>query len=601
MKKILLVLFLFMAGVSYSAYLNFEPVTVVQPNGAVLNIFASGDEFYNWLHDKDGYTIIQSETTGYYCYAVREGSRLTASQYVAGTVSPLLTGVSPWLTIPESEIFAKRREFYSKMNAEKFDAPKTGTINNLVVFIRFADEPEFTDSLAVYNRMFNNEAANSNSMYRYFKESSYNQLSVKTKMFPNLNNYIVTSFQDTGVRAYYKPYNAVSNPLGYTSANSTQREHSLLKRASEYVANMVPDTLNLDGDNDGKVDNVCFIVYGTNTAWADLLWPHMWTLYSMTAMIRGKRVYTYNFQLQVSLQSSGVGVLCHEMSHSLGAPDLYHYTSNGIDPMNRWDVMCSNTNPPQYSCSYMKWKYLTWIPSIPVINSPGTYTMKYLISPSNNCYKIPSPYSSTEFFIVEFRRRLSMFDGMVPGDGLIVLRINTAATGNANGPPDEVYVYRPNGTLTVNGYPTQANFCTEVGRTQFNNTTNPTPFLSTGIQGGLNITNVGSYLDSIITFTVGQMTDIKNNEIPVSSDLKQNYPNPFNPSTTIDYSVAAKVHVSMKVFDAAGREVSTLVNEVRNPGNYSVFYNASALPSGVYFCKFTAGDYSSIRKMMLVK
>ncbi|MCE1165058.1 MAG: hypothetical protein LWX07_06625 [Bacteroidetes bacterium] len=67
---------------------------------------------------------------------------------------------------------------------------------------------------------------------------------------------------------------------------------------------------------------------------------------------------------------------------------------------------------------------------------------------------------------------------MIPGDGLIVLRINTAANGNANGPPDEVYAYRQNGTLTANGFPTTANYCSEVGRTQINNSTNPTPFLS---------------------------------------------------------------------------------------------------------------------------
>ncbi len=601
MKRFFLIVLLFTAGISYSAYLNFVPVSVTQPNGAVLNIYASGDEFYNWLHDKDGYTIIQNENTGYYCYAVQDGSKLTASAYVAGISSPFLLGFKPWLMIPESEIYAKRNEFYRTLYKDKYAAPKTGTINNLVVFIRFAGENEFTDSLSIYKKMFNNETPNTNSMYNYFKECSYNQLFAKTHFFPNLNNYIVTSFQDTGVRAYYKPYNAVTNPLGYTSSNATQREHSLLKRASEYVANMVPDTLNLDGDNDGKVDNVCFIVYGSSTAWADLLWPHMWSLYSMNAYIRGKRVYTYNFQLQVSLQSSGVGVLCHEMSHSLGAPDLYHYTNNNIDPMYYWDLMCSNANPPQHLCSYMKMKYLTWIPPIPVISAPGTYTMKYLLSSTNNSYKILSPYSSTEFYVVEFRRKLSIFENSAPGDGLIVLRINSNATGNANGPPDEVYIYRPGGTLSNNGYCYMANFCTEVGRTQINRSTNPTPFLSTGIQGGLNITNVGSYLDSIITFTLGEPTSVGGTVTPLTSELEQNYPNPFNPSTNIVYSVSKKGFVSMKVFDIAGREVSTLVNDVREPGKYSVMYDASALPSGVYFCRFTAGAYSSMKKMMLVK
>ncbi|MCI0472249.1 MAG: M6 family metalloprotease domain-containing protein, partial [Ignavibacteria bacterium] len=586
---------------AYAAYLNYEPVTVTQPDGIILNIYASGDEFYNWLHDKDGYTIIQDEKSGYYCYAVPLGSKLTASSFVAGVASPLLAGLKPWLTIPMEEIYKIRQKFYNDSPGDMADAPKTGLINNLVVYIRFADENEFTDSSAYYGRMYNNNFPGANSMYNYFRVVSYKQLFVTTTFYPLSQNSFVASYQDTAIRAYFKPYNASSNPLGYTSSNKTEREHNLLKRASEYVASMVPDTLNLDGDNDGRVDNVCFIVYGSSTAWADLLWPHMWSLYSVSAYIRGKRVYTYNFQLQNSLKSSGVGVLCHEMFHSLGAPDLYHYTSNGISPMSRWDIMDASQNPPQHMCSHMKKKYGTWLPEIQVINAPGTYTMKYLLASSNNAYKIPSPYSSTEYFHVEFRRKLSTFENSLPGDGMLILRINSTLNGNANGPPDEVYCFRPGGTLTANGYPLQAHYCLDAGRTAINNTTNPSPFLMDGSQGGLNIYNIGTYLDTIISFTLGTPTGIEGSGIVTEYDLSQNYPNPFNPVTEISYKVAKRGFVILKVYDLMGREVSTLVSSAHEQGSYKVRFDAGALSSGIYFYKISADGFTDIKKMMLIK
>lgn len=585
----------------FSAYLNFEPVTIIQPTGTVLNVYASGDEFYNWLHDSEGYTIIQYSKTGYYCYAIQQGNALVASKYVVGIANPLLTGMRKWITIPENEIIKKRIDFYSNSPKDMGDAPKTGVINNLVVYIRFAGENEFTDSLAYYNRLFNLSVPGTNSMRNYFKEVSYNQLNIGTTFYPTTSNAFVTSYQDTAIRAYFKPYNETTNPLGYTSSNKKQREHSLLNRACQYVANMVPDTLNLDGDLDDRIDNVCFIVSGSYTAWADLLWPHMWSLYSQNVYIRGKRVYTYNFQIQNSLKSSGVGVLCHEMFHSLGAPDLYHYTSNGINPMSRWDVMDANRNPPQHMCTHMKMKYGTWIPEIPTISTPGTYTLKYALSQTNNAYKIITPFSSIEYFVVEFRRKLSVFENSIPGDGLIVIRINSTRNGNANGPPDEVYAYRPNGTVTANGSPLQAHFCQEVGRTEINSTTNPSPFLLDGSQGGLNIYNIGSYQDSIISFTVGTLTGIENNSVPIRTSLSQNYPNPFNPVTEIEYSISKSGHVSLVIYDILGKQVSILVNQVQSTGNYKVRYDASALTSGIYFYKINSNEFSDIKRMMLIK
>jgi hypothetical protein len=87
----------------------------------------------------------------------------------------------------------------------------------------------------------------------------------------------------------------------------------------------------------------------------------------------------------------------------------------------------------------------------------------------------------------------------------------------------------------------------------------------------------------------------------VKFDLAQNYPNPFNPNTTIKYSVPKQSNVIMKIYDALGKEIITLVNENKNEGNYSVEFNSKNLISGVYFYRLAAGQFSQVKKMILIK
>jgi hypothetical protein len=83
--------------------------------------------------------------------------------------------------------------------------------------------------------------------------------------------------------------------------------------------------------------------------------------------------------------------------------------------------------------------------------------------------------------------------------------------------------------------------------------------------------------------------------------LFQNYPNPFNPSTTIKYQVLHRSHVRVRVFDALGQEVATLVDEMKNTGNYSIDFSGSSLSSGTYFYKLTAGKFMQTKQMMLIR
>ena len=86
-----------------------------------------------------------------------------------------------------------------------------------------------------------------------------------------------------------------------------------------------------------------------------------------------------------------------------------------------------------------------------------------------------------------------------------------------------------------------------------------------------------------------------------SFELIQNYPNPFNPSTLISYSLKNSEFVSLKVYDVAGNEVASLVNEMQSSGAHSLSFNASKLTSGVYVYKISTPSFSSSKKMVLTK
>ena len=567
MKKNLFVLiFIFISVFNlHAAYYENLPITVKQPNGLVVNCFITGDEFYNWAHDANNYTIIQNHATGYWVYAKLQNDQLVPSQFITGVDDPLKTNLKPGVNIPVSAIRQLRTAYLQNAPAKgqytKYGSKRaTVVLNNIVIFIRFSGEAEFTDDTSLYWNMFNKSTAGYNSMKNYFQEASYNQLIINSTMYPKrVTGSIVLSYQDAHTRDYFQPFDATTNPNGYSAGNATSREQTLLENAVNAVKSQIPAGIDFDYNSDGNIDNICFIVSGATTAWNTLLWPHRWSLYSSTVTINGLRVWDYNFQLQDHLKTSGVGVLCHEMFHTLGAPDLYHYSMDGKTPVGPWDIMGGSANPPMHMLMFMKFKYGNWLSSIPEIKSPGTYHLHPNKMNYNNCYKIASP-DLTQYFVLEYRKNSGTFDATLPGSGLIIYRINTfAGSGNASGPPDEVYVYRPGGDTSVNGTINTAFFNLPTGRTVFNNTSDPACFLANTSPGDLDIYNITSP-DTTISFSIrfagipvanfsigktcsGQITQFTNTST-VSSTILHLYwsldnDNVFNDS--IDKSTASKI------------------------------------------------------------
>jgi hypothetical protein len=91
------------------------------------------------------------------------------------------------------------------------------------------------------------------------------------------------------------------------------------------------------------------------------------------------------------------------------------------------------------------------------------------------------------------------------------------------------------------------------------------------------------------------------NEWPTEYTLSQNYPNPFNPSTVISYSLPSAANTKLIIYNTLGQTLKVLENEFKNPGNYSVNFDASSLPSGIYFYKLEAGRFTQVKKMIFIR
>jgi hypothetical protein len=110
---------------------------------------------------------------------------------------------------------------------------------------------------------------------------------------------------------------------------------------------------------------------------------------------------------------------------------------------------------------------------------------------------------------------------------------------------------------------------------------------------------IGNYSTGAVVSALG--VDPAAEGVPGRYALEQNYPNPFNPTTVVSCQLPVASNVKLIVYDMLGREVATLMDEAKQPGTYSVTWNASGLSSGVYFCRITAGSFVATRRMILMK
>ncbi len=111
----------------------------------------------------------------------------------------------------------------------------------------------------------------------------------------------------------------------------------------------------------------------------------------------------------------------------------------------------------------------------------------------------------------------------------------------------------------------------------------------------------GERVAQVVQLSGNTIVSVDDENKPVVFNLAQNYPNPFNPSTTIEYSIPKASNVTIAVFNILGEKVADLVNEEKSSGNYKVQFNGNGLASGIYIYKLTAGNFTQIKKLTLLK
>lgn len=281
-----------------------------------------------------------------------------------------------------------------------------------------------------------------------------------------------------------------------------------------------------------------------------------------------------------SIRNTKSSVIIHEFMHSLGYPDLYN--SNNDYPVFTWDIMGNVISPPPYSLAYLRSYFTNWL-SIDEITKSGTITLNTQDNKDGNqAYIIKSPLNDYEFFVVEYRKKPTLFDKIdrsISNSGVIVYRINTTITGLSNKFGSYgVYVYRDN-SFALNSTPSSAVYNTvfskELGRTTVGNSDlnskDKALLYSDGTNSGIVLSEIGSSSSNSITLNIS----IPNkDDLDVWNELKYDDINKNS-----GYKVQTSIEMNNKIYVGLITN-NKLYTTVYDNGNWSTISNGTNIVIG---------------------
>lgn len=339
----------------------------------------------------------------------------------------------------------------------------------------------------------------------------------------------------------------------------------------------------IDYDKDGIVDNLTIILRNKadNAGSNSSLVSHKSDYPGGNDItLSNKSLGTYNMLNTYSIRNTKSSVIIHEFMHSLGYPDLYN--SNNDYPVFTWDIMGNVISPPPYSLAYLRSYFTNWL-SIDEITKSGTITLNTQDNKDGNqAYIIKSPLNDYEFFVVEYRKKPTLFDKIdrsISNSGVIVYRINTTITGLSNKFGSYgVYVYRDN-SFALNSTPSSAVYNTvfskELGRTTVGNSDlnskDKALLYSDGTNSGIVLSEIGSSSSNSITLNVS----IPNKgDLDVWNELKYDDINKNS-----GYKVQTSIEMNNKIYVGSITN-NKLYTTVYDNGNWSTISNGTNIVIG---------------------
>ena len=428
---------------------NPNPFEASQPDGAKITLQLRGDEWFNWLQDSQGYTVVIEKER--YVYATLDAQGLLAPTGLAvGSTDPATAGLTKGLLpSPELREQLRRQTQGSPLNRPAYlpqGVAPNGNVKNLVILCKFSDHVfgTHTRDRGDYDVLFNTVGghatlAPTGSVKDYYTETSYGTMT--------LNSTVVAWVTLPQTEAYY-----AANSCGIGKVNSLgafpQNAQGMVRDALAAADGLV-NFADFDTDNNGYVDAITIIHsgYAAETGGAGYLgriWSHRWNLSqapggqftSADVNGNGVNVKVYDYHTEAALWGTSgtdilrVGVIAHETGHYFGLPDLYDTdgSSEGIGSYclmaNSWGFDGTQLHPPHFS-AWCK-SQLGWV--TPTVINPGNFTLPQ-VETTPTVYKITAGYPANEYLLVENRQKVG-FENNMPQSGLCIWHIDSAKADN---------------------------------------------------------------------------------------------------------------------------------------------------------------------------
>ena len=439
----------------WGAKANSIPVQVRQSDGTTITVILRGDEHINWYTTLDGVLLVQAADNSYYVGKVTKDGRLIATQQLAHEAA--------WRSSAETNLISKqdKDKFYSYVSkvAEQSENsynnnprtritvdkgwygvpyfPHTGSPKALVILAEFADT---TFTIQNTKQVFTNYLMNEG----HFTETAYAQ----NRNYKGVRGY----FKDCSYGKFTPTFDVVGpvklpKPQTYYGAENDNIT-DLMTDACNAVDNEV-DFSQYDANGDGLVDLV-YIIYAGHSAnyignTSTDIWPKSGTTI-ISKTFDGKSIRRYGVSNELAGRENkkkeketinGIGLFCHEFSHTLGLPDIYAYKTDAEDQndqgMELWDLMDGGTEVQggRVPSPYLAWEReaMGWM-SIDTLTTDCHIANLKTIDNGGKAYKILNPSASNEYIVLQSIQKGGWYQGWGNGSypkGLLVYRVSYAS------------------------------------------------------------------------------------------------------------------------------------------------------------------------------